>query len=284
LYEQNKGQFQVPDRVHVEHILLFTRGKTTDAEIAEVQKRAEAVLAEVKKGGKFEDLAKKYSEDTQTKDKGGDLGWLMRAQTVAAFDKAAFSTPRGEVSGLVRTPEFGFHILKIVDRETAHTVPFEEVKARLLLNARANKADTNASALADNVSKEIRKSNKVSLDELAKQFSLDLAETAPVSATDQLLYFGNAPSVKDERFRLRQGEVSMPIRTDRGYVVLTLKSVIPAHPGTFEEERDRVLADLKREKAVQIAKTKADELVKHIKGGEKFDAAAKALGLEGKTS
>ena len=282
IYQQDIAQFQVPNRVHVEHILLFTRGKT-DAEVAEVQKRAENVLKEVKKGGKFEDLAKKYSEDTQTKDKGGDLGWVTAGQTVPAFEKAAFSTPKGATSDLVKT-EFGFHILKIVDKETAHTKPLEEVKAQLLMNARANKGEANASALADNVSKEIRKSNKVSLDELAKEFNLDLAETAPVSSTDPLLYFGNGSGVKDELFRLRQGEVSMPIRTDRGYVVLSLKSIVPPHPGAFEEEREKVLADVKREKAVQVAKSKADELEKRVKGGEKFEAAAKALGLEGKTS
>lgn len=282
IYNENIAQFEVPNRVHVEHILLFTRNKT-DAEVAEIQKRAENVLKEVKKGGKFEDLAKKYSEDTQTKDKGGDLGWITMGQTVPAFEKAAFNLPKGATSELVKT-EFGFHILKIVDKETAHTKPFEEVKAQLLMNAKANKGEADANKLADQMSAAIRKSNKVSLDELAKEFNLDVAETTPVSATDPLLYFGNASGVKEEIFRLRQGEVSMPIRTDRGYVVLTLKSDVPAHPGTFEEEREKVLADVKREKAVQLAKSKAEELEKRAKGGEKFDVAAKALGLDAKTS
>ena len=282
-YKDSIAQYQVPNRVHVEHILLFTRGKTTDAQIAEVQHRAEEVLKEVKKGGKFEDLAKKYSEDTQTKDKGGDLGWITEGQTVAAFEKAAFSTPKGATSDLVKT-EYGFHILKILDKETAHTVPFEEVKPQLMVNAKANKGDEEANKVADNVSKEIRKSNKTSLDDLAKGFNLDVAETAAVSATDPLLYFGNAPAVKDELFRLQQGQVSMPLKTDRGYVILSLKSVVPPHPGTFDEERLKVLDNVKREKAVQLAKSKAEELEKRVKGGERFEAAAKTLGLDGKTS
>jgi peptidyl-prolyl cis-trans isomerase D len=282
-YKDNIAQYQVPNRVHVEHILLFTRGKTTDAQIAEVQHRAEEVLKEVKKGGKFEDLAKKYSEDTQTKDKGGDLGWITEGQTVAAFEKAAFSTTKGATSDLVKT-EYGFHILKILDKETAHTVPFEQVKPQLMVNAKANKGDEEANKIADNVSKEIRKSNKTSLDDLAKEFNLDVAETAAVSPTDPLLYFGNAPAVKDEMFRLQQGQVSMPLKTDRGYVVLSLKSVVPPHAGTFDEERLKVLDNVKREKAVQLAKSKADELEKRVKSGEKFDAAAKALSLDGKTS
>jgi peptidyl-prolyl cis-trans isomerase D len=282
-YQDNIAQYQVPNRVHVEHILLFTRGKTTDAQIAEVQHRAEEVLKEVKKGGKFEDLAKKYSEDTQTKDKGGDLGWITQGQTVAAFEKAAFSTPKGATSDLVKT-EYGFHILKILDKETAHTVPFEEVRPQLMVNAKANKGDAEANKIADNVSAAIRKSNKTSLDDLAKEFNLDLAETAPVSAADPLLYFGNAPAVKDEMFRLQQGQVSMPLKTDRGYVILSLKSIALPHPGTLDEERLKVLDSVKCEKAMQLAKSKAEELEKRVKNGEKFEAAAKALGLDGKTS
>ncbi len=283
LYKENISQFQIPARVHVEHILLFTRGMNTDAQIAEVQKRAEDVLKEIKKGGKFEDVAKKYSEDTQTKDKGGDLGWIVQGQTVAAFEKAAFGTPKGSISDVVKT-EYGFHIIKVLDNQAAHTVPFEEAKAQLLVNAKANKGEQDATRIADNISKAIRQSNKTSLDDLAKQFNLDIAETAPVSATDPLLYFGNAPTVKDEIFRLHQGEVSMPQKTDRGYVVLSLKAITPPHAGTFEEERTKMLNDLKREKAVQQAKAKAEDLEKRIKGGEKFEAAAKSLGLEAKTS
>ncbi len=241
------------------------------------------MLKEVKKGGKFEDLAKKYSEDTQTKDKGGDLGWIIQGQTVPAFEKAAFETPKGETSGVVKT-EYGFHIIKVLDKETAHTIPLDQVKPQLLVNAKAKKGDDDANALSDKVSKEIRKSNKVSLDDLAKQFNLDLTETAPVSATDPLLYFGNAPAVKEEIFRLQQGQVSMPLQTDRGFVVLTLKAVVPSHPGSFDEERGKAVADVKREKAVELAKAKADELLKRLKSGEKMDSAAKALGLEAKTS
>jgi len=174
--------------------------------------------------------------------------------------------------------------LKILDHEVAHTRPFEEVKPELQVNAKANKGDAEASARADEVSRAIRKSNKVPLDVLAKQFNLEVAETAPVSATDPLLYFGNAPAVKDELFRLNKGEVSMPLKTDRGYVILSLKTVTPAHAGAFDEERLKVIDAVKKEKSVELAKSKAEDLQKRAKGGEKFDAAAKALGLDSKTS
>ena len=74
------------------------------------------------------------------------------------------------------------------------------------------------------------------------------------------------------------------MQTDRGYIVLSIKQILPAHQGSLEEVRDSVVAELKQEKASAEARTKADELVKRVKAGEKFDAAAKALGLEAKTS
>ncbi len=97
---------------------------------------------------------------------------------------------------------------------------------------------------------------------------------------------GNSPDVKlsDTIFRLRQGELSLPVHTDRGYLVLDVSQILPAHQGTLEEVRDKVVADLKQQKASTEASAKAQELIKRVKAGEKFDAAAKALGLDAKTS
>src|SRR5882724_5702374 len=281
-YQREIQQYEVPNRVHAEHILFMTVGKP-DAEVDEIKKKAEDVLKQLKKGAKFEDLAKKYSEDAGTKDKGGDLGWLVQGQTVPEFEKAAFSLQKGQISNLVKT-QYGFHIIKVMEKETAHTKPFEEVKESLRPKLMLDQADKQASDIADQMSAAIRKSNKTSLDDLANQYKLILGETRPVGATDPLLELGNSPDVKDAIFRLRAGELSLPIRTDRGYVVLSLKTVLPAHQATLDEVRDKIITELKREKAAELARNKAEELVKRAKAGEKFDVAAKALGLEPKTS
>ena len=282
-YQANIQQYQVPNRVHVQHILFMTVGKTTDAEVEEVKKKAEDVLKQVKKGGKFEDLAKKYSEDPGSKDKGGDLSWITQGQTVPEFEKTAFSLSPGQVSDLVKT-QYGFHIIKVLEKETAHTKPFEEVKDSLRAPLLLSQADKLASDTADKLSAAIRQSNKISLDDLGKQYHLTVNETRPISATDPLLELANSQEAKDAIFRLRPEELSLPVRTDRGYVVLSVKSILPAHQGSLEEVRDRVINDLKREKSTDLAKAKADELIKRVKAGEKFDTAARSLGLEPKTS
>ena len=280
-YQQNIQQYQVPNRVHAEHILLMTTGKT-DAEVDEIKQKAEDVLKQARKGGKFEDLAKKYSEDA-TKDKGGDVGWILQGQALPEYEKAAFSLPKGSISDSIRT-QIGFYIIKVMEKETAHTKPFEEVKDSLRAPLLLSQADKQASDTSDQLSIAIRQSNKTSLDELAKQYHLTAGETRPVGATDPLLELGNSPDVKDAIFRLRAGELSLPIRSDRGYVVLSLKNSIPAHQGTLDEVREKVLTELKREKSTELARNKAEDLAKRVRAGEKFDAAAKALGLEPKTS
>jgi peptidyl-prolyl cis-trans isomerase D len=281
-YQQDIQQYQVPNRVHVQHILLMTVGKT-DAEVQEIRLKAEDVLKQAKKGAKFDDLAKKYSEDPGTKDKGGDLSWITQGQTVPEFEHAAFTLPKGSISDLVKT-QYGFHIIKVLDKETAHTKPFDEVKDSIRAPLLLARADKQASDEADKLSSAIRQSNKISLDDLAKQFHLSLGETRPVTATDPILELGNSKEVKDAVFSQRPGDLSLPTHSDRGYLVVSVKEVLPAHPGTLEEVRERVISDLKQQKAAELARQKADELRKRVKAGEKFDTAAKSLGLELKTS
>jgi peptidyl-prolyl cis-trans isomerase D len=281
-YQNNIQQYQVPNRVHAEHILFMTVGKT-DAEVDEIKKTAEDVLKQAKKGAKFEDLAKKYSEDPGSKEKGGDLGWITQGQTVPEFEKTAFGLDKGQISDLVKT-QYGFHIIKSLEKETARTKTFDEVKDSLRAPMILQQADQQAADSADQLAKAIRQSNKVSLDDLAKQYQLTLSQTRPISAADPVLELGNSKEVKDAIFRLRQNELSLPIRTDRGYVVLFVQQITPAHRGSPEEVHEQVVNDLKQEESGKLAKTKAEELAKRVKAGEKFDAAARALGLEAKTS
>ena len=284
LYQQNIQQYQVPNRVHAEHILFLTVGGKTDAEIEEIRKKAADVLVQVhKKGANFEELAKKYSEDPGSKAKGGDLGWIMQGQTVPEFEKAAFSLNKGEISSLIRT-QYGFHIIKVLDKQTAHTTPFDEVKDSIRAPLLLQKVDAEAGNIADKISAEIRQSNKTTLDGLTQKYHLILSETRPVAANEPLLELGNSPDVKDQLFRLRQGDLSLPIRTDRGYVVISVQQILPTHQGTLEEVREKVLAELKQQKAAQLAQVKATELERRVKAGEKFDPAAKALGFDPKTS
>ena len=104
--------------------------KTEGKDEATVRAAAEKVLAEVKKGGDFAELAKKYSEDEQSKALGGDLDYFSQGRMVPEFDAAAFALAPGAVSELVKT-SFGFHIIKVVDKKPAATRTLDEVRATI---------------------------------------------------------------------------------------------------------------------------------------------------------
>ncbi len=160
-YTKHIDLYQVPDRVHVEHILFMTVGKTS-AEIAEIKKKAEKVLDLVKHGGDFAKLAKQYSEDPGSKDKGGDLGWILKGQTVPEFQQVAFSLPVGQVSGLVQT-QYGFHIIKVLGKETAHTKSFDEVKPQILQSMLADRVQQESEQISDKMADIVRNSSRQSL-------------------------------------------------------------------------------------------------------------------------
>jgi peptidyl-prolyl cis-trans isomerase C len=119
-YRANPGAFTSAAEVNVSHILIKTPA-------ADAEKRAVALLRDLKQGADFASLARKHSEDAGSAARDGNLGAFQRGKMVPAFEDAAFSLSKpGELSGVVKT-EFGFHILKLVSKTEAAIRPFEEV-------------------------------------------------------------------------------------------------------------------------------------------------------------
>ena len=281
-YQQHLDDYKVENRVHVAQIVFNTLGKT-DAEIALIKNQAQTVDDQAKHGANFADLAKKYSEDTNTKGKGGDIGWIVAGQTAPAFEKAAFSLPKGAVSDVVQTP-YSFDIIKILDKENAHTKSLDEVKSSIINVLTQEKLNTQLGDISDKLTAAVLKSNQQSIDEIARKFNLQTGETPLVSVTDPVGDLGAEPALQEALFSLHQGELSQPISIKSGYVILSVDKIVPAHQGTFAEVRDRVLADYRKEKAQDLAEQKAKELEKEVKSGDAFEKAAKSLALDAKTT
>jgi foldase protein PrsA len=102
-FNKNHATFDKPEQVTARHILVPNLALANQVE------------ADLKSGQSFESLAKKYSTDPGSKDKGGDLGTFKRGQMVPAFDKYAFSAPIGQISPPIKSP-FGFHIIQVESR------------------------------------------------------------------------------------------------------------------------------------------------------------------------
>ncbi|HEV2297973.1 MAG TPA: peptidyl-prolyl cis-trans isomerase [Candidatus Acidoferrales bacterium] len=281
-YQTHIDDYKVDNRVHVEHILFKTLGKT-DAEVALIKQTAQKIDEEAKHGGNFEDLAKKNSEDDNSKAKGGDIGWIVAGQTVPAFEQAAFGLPKSGVSDVIQTP-YGFDIIKVLDKETAHTKPVAEVRDSIVTLLAQQKVTQEQNDISDKMAAAVRQSSRQPIEPIAKSLNLDLGETPLVSVTEPVGDLGNAAALEEALFSLHEGELSQPIAINRGYVILQVNKITTSHQGTLAEVKNRVLADYRKEKSLELAQQEAQELAKLLKGRATIDKAAKSLGLAAKST
>lgn len=114
-YREHLAEFKIPEQVKASHILVAD------------EKLAQEIRSRLLKGEDFGKLAKEYSIDPGSKEAGGELGYFSRGQMVPEFDKAAFETPIGGLSPVVKS-SFGFHIIKVEDKKPARTLSFAEVE------------------------------------------------------------------------------------------------------------------------------------------------------------
>ena len=129
-YTKNPEQFQQPERVRASHILLRFPENADTAAKAQVRTKAAEVLKEVQAGKDFAALAKQHSQDPGSAVQGGDLGMFERGQMVGPFDEVAFTLQPGQTSDLVETT-FGFHIIRVVEKQPARAIPLDEVRPQL---------------------------------------------------------------------------------------------------------------------------------------------------------
>ncbi|CCD39840.1 Peptidyl-prolyl cis-trans isomerase ppiD [Candidatus Paraburkholderia kirkii UZHbot1] len=132
-YDDNIQRYRTEAEVRASHILVNVPKDASAADRAKAKQKAEELLAQVKAHpDQFAQIAQKNSDDPGSASKGGDLGYFARGQITngKAFDDAAFSLKKGEVSGIVES-DFGYHIIQATDVKPAVTKPFDEIKDAL---------------------------------------------------------------------------------------------------------------------------------------------------------
>ncbi len=124
-FDANKNAFN-GERVRSSHVLVDTRKMKTDAELEGAKQKIGDIKKEIDNGADFAEVAKKHS-DCPSSQKGGDIGFFQRkGSIVEEFAKVAFSMKVGEVSEPIKT-QFGYHIIKVTDREEGKDVSYEDV-------------------------------------------------------------------------------------------------------------------------------------------------------------
>ena len=275
-YEDNEAQYSTPEEVRASHILLKTEGKDDAA----VKKEAEDVLAKAKAGADFAELAKKYSEDDSNKDKGGDLGFFPKGQMVPEFDAVAFAMQPGQISDLVKT-QFGYHIIKMVERKPATKRTLDEVRAQIEDQLKTQRAQDEAQRIVKDLAGKVTKPSD--LDTVAKPRGFTVGETDFFAQTDPVVGLGMSPAVAARAFQLKDNEVSDAIQTPQGFAFITVTGKQAASDPALEAVKDKVRLDVVKKKAIETARQKAAALSAQLKTGD-FNAVAKAAGLEVKTT
>src|SRR5438132_8876331 len=278
-YEQHRSEYTLPERVKAQHILFKTQGKTPE-EVEKIKEKAQQVLERAKKGEDFSGLAKQFSEDS-TAAAGGDLGDFGRGQMVPEFDRVAFSLGVGAISDLVQT-QFGFHIIKVNGKQEPQERPYDELKEAIRPIVSTRKAEQKANDLAQQVAVDLV--NNKNLEAVAAKYDAQVKETPLMEQGQPIPELGNAADFQRRMFMMSKGEIGTAIQVDRGYVVPQLIDIVASHPASFEEAQSRVVADVKTEKAKQLAADKAKQIEELLKGGKDLAAAAKAVGADIKTS
>ena len=129
-YEKNPQAFQVAEQVRASHILIRAPEGADAAAKAAARAKADTVLKSARAGKDFGALAKEFSQDPGSAANGGDLGAFRQGQMVGPFNDVAFKLAPGSISDVVET-EFGYHIIKVVEKQPARAVPLEEARPRI---------------------------------------------------------------------------------------------------------------------------------------------------------
>ena len=284
-YDQHRDQYRMPEQVKVSHILIKAPlpgadGKVDEKGVAASQNRAADLLKQLKSGAKFEDLAKKYSEDPGSAKEGGSLGWIGKGRTVPEFEKVAFSLPKGQTSDLVKS-SYGFHIIRVDDKQDAHLKTLDEVKSEIEPILKQQKAQQIAQKQAEDL---INQAKATGLDAAAAAKKIPVITTDFISRKDLLPGLGPSNQFMDAVFSATEKSPPDMAPTSQGFAVYQLQAIKPASTPTFEEIRTRVEDEFKNERSNLLLSQKTQELSDRAKAEHDLKRAAKELGATMKTS
>ena len=278
-YNDHASDYSVPDQAKSRHILIMVPPGADAKTDAAAKAKAEMILKQLQAGGSWTDLAKKYSDDPGSKDTGGELGFAQRGKMVPAFDNAIFTQKIGDIA-IVRT-NFGYHIVQVEERQTAHTQPLSEVQATIVA-ALMRQAET---AAQDNYAQQLTsEAIKTGLEKTAAAHHLDVVTTDPVAHDGVIAALPDSSQILAKAFEAKQGDPPQSAPTGEGYAIFQVTGIVPAHAPSFADWKSHVLDDYRQEQLPVLLSQKTKALADQAKASNDLAKAAKAVGATVKTS
>jgi peptidyl-prolyl cis-trans isomerase D len=279
-YNAHQDQYQVKEQVKVRHILIAVPsgadGKTDTAAKA----KAEDLLKQIKSGGNFADLASKNSDDPGSKVQGGDLGWLDRGKTVPEFDKAAFTLSPGQTSDVIKT-QFGYHILQVEEKKTAHLRPLAEVKGEILPVLEQQKSGAAMQTFASQLAADAKKNG---LDKAAAAKGLHAVTTDYLAKDGVVAGLADGAPLLTQGFAAAKGADPAPVSTGDGFAVFQVADIKPAHAPDFAEYKQHILDDYREQQVPQLLNTQLTKLDDRAKVLNDLKKAAAEMNIPVKAS
>ncbi len=278
LYEEQKAQYGTPEQRKVSHILIAADMDKEDEAKAAMTK-ADALRERLSKGEDFAKLAKDNSDDKDSADKGGDLGPINKDTLDPSFASAAFALAKGEVSKPVKTP-FGYHLIKVTELVPATTKKFEEVRAELEKSYQHNAAENKFYELKQKLD-EMSFEHKDTLEPLAKNLNLKIAQTGLFTREAGE---GEATEVlfRNAAFapEVLQGNngPALEVGTDKVYV-LHLKEHQLATDKPLAEVKEEIKTKLRAKMAQEDTRKLAEQVLADLRQGKSLADAAKPIGV-----
>ncbi|MBM4242559.1 MAG: hypothetical protein FJ148_01935 [Deltaproteobacteria bacterium] len=267
-YETNlEARYTQPHEVRARHILVRVPRDADEATKAKARARIDEAKGKIDAGGDFAALAKAYSEDPGSKEKGGDLGFFPRGRMVGAFDEAAFALKPGEVSDVVESP-FGFNVIKVEEVREERKKPLEEVREEVVVTLRNESATEKARAAADEDATAL--GNGATLDQIAEKRGLTVDRPEPLARNAAFPSLGRSLPLTNALWELKPGGLTAPVDVNGTIVIGKLIENVASVTPPFAEVKDRVDAAYRLQKATDAAKAEAEKVL----------AAARSDGLE----
>lgn len=265
-YEENASKFQGDEERRASHILITFGGSKDAAAKDAARKKAQEVLAEVKKSpDKFDALAKKYSQDPGSAERGGDLGSIKRGMMVKPFEDAVFSMAPGSVSDLVES-EFGYHIIKLTEVKGA-AQSFDEVRPQIRAEIMYQKALTQFADAAEAFSNTVYEQSS-SLDPAAKAHNLQVQKSDWMSREDIAKFFKNdklASAVFLDEVRKDKRNTEAIEVAPNTLAAARVTETRPASMKPFDDVKAAIEDKLKHQNAAKLAVAQGEKVLSELK-------------------
>jgi len=285
-YEKRKDSFNMPEQVTAAHILVSVKPDSGPEAEAAARKKAEDLAAKAKSGADFAKLADENTDDPSGKGQGGKLPPFSRGQMVPEFEEAAFAMAPGEIRGPIKT-QFGYHIIKLIEKTSARTRPLEEVRSQIAADLADRQATAELERLSRELADKLKSMRSASDDELRKlqNDAITFNTTEWTARGDAIPGIGASQKFSDEAWSTPLGKVSpTPIPIGRGIAFVKPAEERAAGVPPFAELKPRLAQDWKTERREKDAVAQLEPASRELASGTTLAALATRYSTEVKTT